>query len=119
MEARLLQDLATIEQSTLQAAEARKQTAELLVNISHQLQHPMDVAAKRAELQEELDDLVLRVANEKVVYGQVLGNLKTIEESTSALRKKCSDADALLEKKMLQVGTKSCCFFFHGFVAYS
>jgi hypothetical protein len=43
------------------------------------------------------------VAAESSVYEQTVGNLKTMEESVAALRKKCADADALLEKKTQQV----------------
>ncbi len=57
----------------------------------------------QAELQAELDELLVTVAAETAQHAQTLGNLKAIEESVVALRKKCSDADAMLEKKTQQV----------------
>ncbi len=57
----------------------------------------------QAELQAELDELLVTVAAETSVFDQTMGNLKAMEESVAALRKKCSDADALLEKKTQQV----------------
>ena len=57
----------------------------------------------QAELQVELDELLVAVVAESSVYDQAVGNLKAIEESVAALRKKCADADALLEKKTQQV----------------
>ncbi len=44
------------------------------------------------------------MAAERSVYDQTMGNLKAAEEASAALKKKCSDAEALLEKKTLQVG---------------
>ena len=55
-------------------------------------------------MQEELDELLVKVAAERSVYEQTMGNLKAAEEASAALKKKCSDAEALLEKKTLQVG---------------
>lgn len=57
----------------------------------------------QAELQEDLDALALQVAAERSAHEQVMNNLKAVEESAAAVRKKCADADAMLEKKSLQV----------------
>ena len=37
------------------------------------------------------------------MHEQVLGNLKAVEDAAAAVRKKCSDAEVMLEKKTLQV----------------
>jgi chromosome segregation ATPase len=57
----------------------------------------------QAELQEELDELALKLAAESSAHEQVMGNLKAVEDAAAAVRKKCSDAEAMLEKKTLQV----------------
>jgi hypothetical protein len=46
---------------------------------------------------------LVKVAAEKIVYEQTMSNLKAVEDASAALKKKCSDAEALLEKKTLQV----------------
>ena len=62
----------------------------------------------QAELQEELDELLVKAAAERSVYEQTMANLKAVEESAAVLQKKCADAEAMLEKKTLQV--RRCCF---------
>jgi hypothetical protein len=54
-------------------------------------------------LQEELDELLVKVSAEKSVYEQAMSGLKAAEEASAALQKKCADADAMLEKKTQQV----------------
>jgi hypothetical protein len=46
---------------------------------------------------------LVNVSADKSVYDQTMSGLKAAEEASAALQKKCTDADAMLEKKTQQV----------------